>query len=74
MQFLADIMKKMSEKNLITINDLYNLSEKEVIEKIESCKQDKISECFKLWKNATAINESDTKVDDRYSVSIDKIY
>lgn len=73
MQFLADIMKKMTEKNLITINDLYNLSEKEVIEKIENCKQDNIGECFKIWKNATEIKESDTKTDDKYCVSIDKV-
>lgn len=73
MQFLADIMKKMSEKNLITITDLYNMSEKEVIKKIENCKQDNIDKCFKLWKNATAINESDSKVEERYCVNIDKI-
>lgn len=73
MQFLADIMKKMSEKNLININDLYHLSEKEVIGKIENCRCDNINECFKLWKNATQINESDTKVDDKYCVNIDKI-
>lgn len=73
MQFLEDIMKKMSEKKLITINDLYNLSEKHIIEKIENCEQNNISKCFELWKNATAINESDTKVDDKYCVNIDKI-
>ena len=73
MQFLADIMKKMSEKNLITINDLYHLSEKEIIEKIENCKEDNIAQSFKLWRNATDINESDTKVNKKYCVSIDKI-
>lgn len=73
MQFLADIMKKMSEKNLITLNDLYNLSEKEVIEKIECCEQDNISECFKLWRNATQINESDAQVVGKYCVSIEKV-
>lgn len=73
MQFLADIMKKMSERNLITINDLYNLSEREIIQKIEDCKYDKIDECFKLWKNVTEINESDIKVNDKYCVSIEKI-
>jgi len=36
MQFLADIMKKMSERNLININDLYSLSEKEIIKIKES--------------------------------------
>lgn len=36
MQFLADIMKIMSEHKLITINDLYNMSEEDIIEKIEN--------------------------------------
>ena len=70
MQFLADIMKKMSEKNLITKKDLYNLSEKEVIEKIENCEYDNISKCFNLWKNTTKINESDIYVQDKYCVSV----
>ena len=70
MQFLADIMKKMSEKNLITKKDLYNLSEKEVIEKISSCNYENISNCFKFWKNTTNINESDEKVEDKYCVSV----
>lgn len=73
MQFLADIMKKMSDRDLITVNDLYNLSEKQVIEKIENCKEENISKCFKIWKDATEINESDTKVLDKYTVSIEKI-
>ncbi len=70
---LSEIMKKMIKKKLITLNDLYTLSEKEVIEKISNCKQDNIAKCFELWKNATVINESDTKVDNTYCVSIDKI-
>ena len=47
--------------------------EKEVIEKIENCEEDNISKCFKIWKDATEINESDTKVLDKYTVSIEKI-
>lgn len=73
MQFLADIIKKMCEKNLITKNDLYKLSEKEVIQKIENCKEDKISENFDKWRNATKIYESDTKVEGKYCVNIEKI-
>ncbi len=34
MQFLADIMKKMAEENLICKDELYQLSEQEVIKKI----------------------------------------
>lgn len=70
MQFLADIMKKMSEKNLISKKDLYSLSEKEVIEKIENCELDNISKCFNLWRNATEIKESDIPIAGKYCVSV----
>lgn len=63
MQFLADIMKKKSDRNLITKEDLYTLTEKEMIERIEACEYDNISNNFNLWKNATGIKESDTKVE-----------
>ena len=71
MQFLADIMKKMSEQNLITIEDLYNLSEKEVIEKIENCNYDNISKKFKIWKEANEVKESNEEPEEKYAVSID---
>lgn len=70
MQFLADIIKKMNQKGLINKEDLYKLSEKDVIEKIENCEYDNISKCFKTWKNTTQINESDIPVEDKYCVSI----
>lgn len=73
MQLLADIIKKMSNKNMITINDLYRLSEKEVIEKIEHCDDKNISKCFNIWKNATEINTSDTLPTNKYFVSIEKM-
>ena len=71
MQFLADIMKIMSLQNLITKKDLYELSEKEVIEKIEKYDYAEISQKFDMWKNAHEIKESDEKVKDKYCVSID---
>lgn len=70
MQLLADIMKKMSNRDLITKKDLYNLSEKEVIQKIENCDYDNISRCFDFWKKATKIGESDTYINNKYCVSI----
>lgn len=73
MQLFADIMKKMSEKGLIDKQDLYRLSEKEIIEKIENCDDKNISKCFKIWKNATDIQESDIQPKDKYAVSIEKV-
>lgn len=73
MQFLADIMKKMSQRNLISIDDLYSLSEKEIIEKIENCNYDNISECFNIWRNATKVNTTDTLPINKYFVSIENM-
>ena len=70
MQFLADIVKKMFEENLLTKKDLYTLSEKEVIDKIENCTNERISKCFKLFRNSTKILESDSPIFDKYCVSI----
>lgn len=70
MQFLADIMKKMSQEKRITIDDLYQLSEKEIIEKIENCKTGDIDKCFKIWKKETKIKESDKLVEGKYCVNI----
>ena len=46
MQMLADIMRIMSDNNLINISEMYNLSEKEVIEKIEKCNVKNISKYY----------------------------
>ena len=73
MQLLADIMKKMSDKNMISINDLYKLSEKEIIKKIENCNDGNISKCFNIWRKATKINTSDTEPKKKYFVSIEKM-
>lgn len=70
MQFLADVIRKMSERKLITKKDLYTLSEKEIIEKIKNCKEDDISRCFQLWENTKRIGESETFIDGKYFVSV----
>lgn len=71
MQFLADTMKKMSDVKLITVDDLYKYSEKEVMDMIANCKLENISECFKAWKYAKEINESDEKPEDVYFINIE---
>lgn len=70
MQFLADIVKSMSAKGFLTINDLYTLSEKEVIDKILSCKDQYIREGFIKFQNATSVYGSDTPVKDKYCISV----
>ena len=53
MQFIADIVKSMNIKGYITIDDLYNLSEKQVLQLIENCEDEYIREAFKKFRNAT---------------------
>jgi len=72
MQLIADIMKKMSQHDLINISDLYNLSERQIIEKIKQCDQYNISQVFSIWENTTEITETDIKPNGKYSVSIGK--
>ncbi len=70
MQFLADIMKLMFENNLISVNDLYSLSEAEVINMIENCDLYNISDCFKYWRNATEIKTSPAPMPNAYNIKV----
>ena len=70
MQLMADIVKKMYEQHLVSKKDLYTLSEKEIIQKIENCPIKKLSNCFKKWEYATQIKESDELPHDKYAVNI----
>ena len=65
MQLLADIIKRINEKGLITKEDLYNKKESEVIEIIE---KSKYKEIFNIWKNAKNIKVSKEKPENVYFV------
>ena len=65
MQFLADLVKKLNEEKLIFKEDLYNLSEKDVIEII---KKSKYKEIFNNWVNSKKVLTSKTKPNKKYSV------
>lgn len=67
MQFLADLIKKLNEEKLVFKEDLYNLSEKEVISII---KNSKYGEIFKNWSTAKEVLSSKTKPKDKYSVRL----
>jgi HD superfamily phosphohydrolase len=70
MQLLADIMKRMSVLGIISVEDLYELSEEEVIEKIKNCEDYNISECFKAWQEGLDVKTSDAEIDDKYCINI----
>ena len=70
MQFLADIVKSMNVKGYLTIDDLYNLSEREVIDKILNCEDSYIRENFIKFQNATSVYGSDIPIDNKYCISV----
>lgn len=55
MQLLADILKRLNEDNIISIEDLYKLKESEIIDIIE---KSRYREVFKIWKNAKKVKVS----------------
>ena len=65
MQFLADILKKLSEENKICKKDLYVLKESEVIKIIENSKYKQV---FDIWKNAKKVKVSKEQPQDVYYV------
>ena len=65
MQFIADILKKLSNEHKISKENLYNLKESEVIDIIESSKYNDV---FNLWKNATKVKTSKEEPKDVYYV------
>ena len=65
MQFIADILKQLSDENKISKQDLYNLKESEVIDIIESSKYNDI---FSIWKIATKVKTSKEEPKDVYYV------
>ncbi len=70
MQFLADVVRKMAQENLLTKKDLYTLSEAEIIDKIENCPVESITKGFTLFRKADSITESDTPSEDTYCISL----
>lgn len=70
MQLLADIMRRMSNLGIISVEDLYELSEEEIINKIRNCKDYNISECFKTWQDGLDVKTSDKELPDKYCINI----
>lgn len=65
MQLIADILKRLSDENKITKEDLYKLKESDVISIIENSKYNNI---FNIWKNAKKVKISKEEPKDVYYV------
>ena len=70
MQFLADMCKSMNNAGYLTIDDLYTLSESEIISKFLNCDDDYLSESFRKFQNADTVYQSSDFIDGKYCVNI----
>ena len=70
MQFLADMCKSMNNAGYLTVEDLYTLSEQEVIDKILTCEDKYLSDSFKLFQDANKVYKSSIPVDEKYCVNV----
>lgn len=65
MQLIADILKGLEKEGLIKKEELYTLTEKQIIDIIQ---KSKYKEIFNLWKNAKTVISSKQKPENRYYV------
>lgn len=70
MQFYADILKSMELHDYLTIDDLYSMNEREIIDWILSCGDKTISNAFREFQRATSVYESSTIKKDRYCTNV----
>lgn len=69
MQFLADICKSMNNLGYLSINDLYTLSEQEIINKILTCNDMYIVNSFKAFKETDKVYTSPIIIENKYCVN-----
>ncbi len=70
LQFLADIIHSMIVKEYLSPDDLYTMSEREIIDWILSCGDRTISEAFRQYQRATTVFSSNTIKKDRYCTDV----
>lgn len=69
MQFVADVLKSMFTSNLLSPDDLYLMSEAEIVDWILNCGDEILMTAFQNFQSATTLYSSTTAKKDRYSTS-----
>ena len=70
MQFLADMCTSMNNAGYLSIDDLYKLSESEVINKFLNCEDSYLSESFKKFQKADTVYKSDSLIENKYCINV----
>ena len=68
MQFYADMMKSLNSKGLISVDDLYQMSEAEVNDLILNSGDEYLVAAFKNFQSATTVFGSDEPVEGKYCI------
>ena len=70
MQFLADMCKSMNVAGYLAIDDLYTLSEAEVIDKILTCEDKYLVESFKKFQLCSSVRTGIDVPDGKYATDV----
>lgn len=70
MQFLADIVQSMINGGYLTVDDLYVMSEREIIDWILSCGDKSLAEAFRNFQRATEVISGNTVKKNCYCVNV----
>lgn len=71
LQLLGDVAKLAIDNKVISLDDLYLLSEKEVINRIENSNCQKLLKMWDIFKNLNQVYGNDIKIEDKYCISIE---
>ena len=70
LQFIADSIRYMFDHDLLSFEDLYTMSEREIIDWILSCGDKTISEAFRSFQHATSVWSGSTAKKGCYSTNV----
>ena len=70
MQFLADVVKSANAKGFISVDDLYVMSEEDVVNLLLNCDDKYIVQAFLNFKAAKSVIANEEKMDGIYNISV----
>ena len=70
MQFIADMCKSLNKINKLSINDLYSLSEEEVIKIFKNCGDKYLEDAWKNFSYCTKAYKSEKIINEKYCVNV----
>ena len=70
MQFLADMCKSLNKINKLSIDDLYILSEEEVIKRFKNCDDKYLEDVWNKFSNCRKALKSENKINSKYCINV----